>query len=184
MPRVNPQRMLANETNLAQRIAFEREKRQWSYEGAASRMTAAGYPIQASAIFKIEKGKPPRRLTVDELVGFAKVFETTIEDMLAPIVSVKDAEAMAILSSLATSLTTIEAMAWGAANKMVELLTMNGLSQGLLDTLKQMTDEPARIESDFYDYARLTDTELGKHFREFVLRIGEDAVRQVSNGQH
>src|SRR5206468_3991414 len=73
MPRVNPLRPVGNEANLARRIAAEREAHGWSYEGLAKRMTDAGFPIQSTAIFKIEKGKPPRRITVDEMVGFAKV---------------------------------------------------------------------------------------------------------------
>jgi transcriptional regulator with XRE-family HTH domain len=82
MPRVNPLRTLANERNLARRIAFERERRGWSYEGTAARMTAAGFPIQASAIFKIEKGQPPRRITVDEAVGFAAVFDIPLAELV------------------------------------------------------------------------------------------------------
>jgi hypothetical protein len=47
-------------------------------------MTDAGTALHATAIFKIEKGDPPRRITVDELVGFARVFETNVDDLLAP----------------------------------------------------------------------------------------------------
>ncbi len=82
MPRVNPLRPTGNETSLARRIAAERERRGWSFEGLAKRMGDAGFSIQASAIFKIEKGNPPRRITVDELVGFAKVFDLSVDEML------------------------------------------------------------------------------------------------------
>lgn len=85
MPRVNPLRATGNEENLARRIAVERESRGYSYEGLARRMTNAGYPIQPSAVFKIEKGKPPRRIAVDELVGFAEVFGLTPTDLLRPV---------------------------------------------------------------------------------------------------
>lgn len=44
-------------------------------------MTDAGCPIQGSAIYKIEKADPPRRITVDELVAFATVFETSAVDL-------------------------------------------------------------------------------------------------------
>lgn len=84
MPRPNPLRALQSEDNLARRVAYERERRGWSYEGTAKRLTDAGCPIQSSAIFKIEKGEPRRRITVDELVGFARVFELDVEDLLIP----------------------------------------------------------------------------------------------------
>ena len=85
MPRVNPNRSLQNERNLAERIGFEREKRGWSYESTAKRMTDLGFPMQASAVFKIEKGEPPRRITVDELVGFAQLFDIKVEEILEPV---------------------------------------------------------------------------------------------------
>jgi len=83
-------RSLANETNLARRIAFEREQRNWSYEGLAKRMAAAGYPIQSTAIFKIERGKPPRRVTVDELVGFSAAFDESVQELLVPVELIHD----------------------------------------------------------------------------------------------
>lgn len=85
MPRPNPPRSLRSETNLARRVAHERDRLGWTYEGLAKRMTDAGCSIQPSAIYKIEKADPPRRITVDELVAFAVVFETSVEDLLKPL---------------------------------------------------------------------------------------------------
>lgn len=84
MPRPNQPRSIASEEGLARRIAYERENRGMSYEGLASRMTKAGCPIQASAIYKIEKSDPPRRITVDELVAFSQVFAVPVEELLLP----------------------------------------------------------------------------------------------------
>ena len=47
-------------------------------------MEKAGCPIQVSAIYKIEKADPPRRITVAELVGFAQVFGLPVENLLLP----------------------------------------------------------------------------------------------------
>ncbi len=82
MPRHNPPRSLAGEDHVAERVAYEREARGWSYETLAKRMTEAGVPMNQSAIQKIEKGNPRRRITVDELLGFAKVFGTNVSDLL------------------------------------------------------------------------------------------------------
>jgi len=84
MPRPNPPRSIASEQSLARRVAHERETRGMSYEGLAARMTKAGCPIQASALYKIEKSTPPRRITVDELVALAQVFDLSVENLLLP----------------------------------------------------------------------------------------------------
>lgn len=82
MPRQNRPREVYAEAYLAERIAAEREARRMSYEGLAERMTRAGCPLSPSAIFKIEKGQPRRRIVVDELVAFAKVFDIPLAEMV------------------------------------------------------------------------------------------------------
>jgi transcriptional regulator with XRE-family HTH domain len=82
VPRPNPPRPLGCEANVARRVADERSYRGWTYEGLARRVTDAGCPIQASAIYKIEKGNPPRRISVDELVGFASAFGLPVTALL------------------------------------------------------------------------------------------------------
>jgi transcriptional regulator with XRE-family HTH domain len=84
MPRPNKPRDVLAETNLAKRIAAERDARGWTNDGLARRMTDAGCAMTGSAIFKIEKGSPPRRIVVDELVAFAKVFGVSVEELLLP----------------------------------------------------------------------------------------------------
>ncbi len=84
MPRPNALRDIYAEAHLARRIAVERERRGWTYEGLAKRMTDAGCSIHASAIYKIEKSDPPRRITVDELVGFSRAFGLPVDQMLVP----------------------------------------------------------------------------------------------------
>jgi hypothetical protein len=85
MPRPNPMRVLGSEKTLARRIRFESEGKGWTYEGLASRITAVGCPIQPSALYKVEKGDPPRRVTVDEMVALSKVFELLpLEELLLP----------------------------------------------------------------------------------------------------
>jgi len=82
--RPNKQREVFAEDHLAARIASEREARGWSLEGLAKRMTDAGCPIDQSAIFKIERTTPRRRIVVDEMVTFAKVFGVPVVDLLLP----------------------------------------------------------------------------------------------------
>lgn len=85
MARPNRQRAIGSERALARRIQWERENRGWSYDGLASRMTQVGCPIQPSALYKVEKADPPRRITVDELVALARVMELDINELLRPL---------------------------------------------------------------------------------------------------
>jgi len=84
MPRPNKPRDVLAEDNLARRIAAERDARGWTNDGLAKRMTDVGCAMTGSAIFKIEKGEPRRRIVVDELVAFARVFGLSIGDLLLP----------------------------------------------------------------------------------------------------
>jgi transcriptional regulator with XRE-family HTH domain len=80
--RPNKPREVYAENYLAARIISEREARGWSLEGLAKRMTNAGCAINQSAIYKIEQGQPRRRITVDELVAFSRVFGLPLDDLL------------------------------------------------------------------------------------------------------
>ncbi len=79
-------RTIGNEATLARRIRWERENRGWTPASLAHRMTQLGCPMNQSAIWKIENNDPPRRITVDELVAFARVFavDNVDEMLLAP----------------------------------------------------------------------------------------------------
>lgn len=85
MPRTNAGRDLTRERSVATRVAYERDRREWSLETMARRLTEAGCPIPASAIYKIEKGEPPRSITVIEFLTFAEVFGLSPEELLEPV---------------------------------------------------------------------------------------------------
>lgn len=124
MPRPNPTRSLQSETNLARRIAFEREERGWTYEGTAKRLTDAGCAIQSSAIYKIEKSDPPRRISVDELVGFAKVFDLSVEELLVPMELIHDQRAMEIIKEMQDAGATLAASTTQLRQAMVRYLDL------------------------------------------------------------
>lgn len=104
MPRRNPPREIYAEKNLALRIGLERARRGWSYDGLASRMTAVGCPLQPSALHKIERADPPRRITVDEMIAYSRVFGVPVEELLAD----PDLAAEQRLRSLLDALRTAE----------------------------------------------------------------------------
>ncbi|PYC77353.1 transcriptional regulator [Streptomyces tateyamensis] len=73
-----------SEENAAERVRLERERRGWSTGELAKRMTEAGYPINQSSVWRIESGEPRRRINLNEAIGFAKVFDLSLEDFLGP----------------------------------------------------------------------------------------------------
>lgn len=85
MPRLNPDRTIGREELVARRIADFRQRHDppMTYEDFAGRMAAVGCPIRPSAIFKIEKGEPRRKISVDELVAFAEVLDVPVEQLVA-----------------------------------------------------------------------------------------------------
>ncbi|MEY9943921.1 helix-turn-helix domain-containing protein [Kitasatospora sp. GAS1066B] len=75
---------LAGEENAAQRLKMERESRGWSTAEVARRMSEAGFPINQSSVWRIESGEPPRRINLDEAIGFAKIFGITLTELTGP----------------------------------------------------------------------------------------------------
>ncbi|WP_156165316.1 helix-turn-helix domain-containing protein [Demequina rhizosphaerae] len=84
MPKYTRDRPVEWERIVARRITVERERRNLTYEALAFRMTELGYPLATSALHKLEKGRPPRRISVDELMGFSQVLGIPVEDLLNP----------------------------------------------------------------------------------------------------
>ncbi|MBW5481143.1 helix-turn-helix domain-containing protein [Streptomyces bambusae] len=81
--RAGPDRPLP-EDYVADRVKLEREARGWSTVTLAEKMAEAGHPVNQSAIWRIESGKPRRRVNLDEALGFCKVFDLTLDDLTSP----------------------------------------------------------------------------------------------------
>jgi transcriptional regulator with XRE-family HTH domain len=97
---------LGNEKWLGQRIQTERKVRGWSQAKLSDKLAKAGHPLHQSAISKIEPpdedkrgGRPrgavsgKRSVTIDEAVGFSKVFKIPLGELLLPPDAVRDAAA-------------------------------------------------------------------------------------------
>jgi len=82
MPRPNRERTIEAESVLAERIATERAARGWTYADLANAMSEAGCSVQPSAIFKIEKGQPRRRVTVNELAAVSAVWAIPMDRLV------------------------------------------------------------------------------------------------------
>lgn len=126
MPRPNPPRPLGCEANVARRVADERGRRGWSYETLARHMTDAGCPIQSSAIYKIEKGDPPRRISVDELVAFALAFGIDVKELLLSPWEAAQREARELATKLADTLDRMGVEQSCQTREMVALLMEAG----------------------------------------------------------
>jgi transcriptional regulator with XRE-family HTH domain len=77
---------VGREDYLAQRIQAERQARGWSQERLAKEMGKAACPLPQSAISKIENPAAGgrRAITVDEAIGFARVFEIPLGELMLP----------------------------------------------------------------------------------------------------
>jgi len=97
---------LGSERWLGQRIQTERKVRGWSQAKLSDELAKAGHPLHQSAISKIEPpdedkrgGRPrgavsgKRSVTIDEAVGFSKVFDIPLGELLLPPDAVRDAAA-------------------------------------------------------------------------------------------
>lgn len=84
------------EVNLARRVQQWREEMGWTQPKLAERMTNAGYPMNKTSIWKIENPDKPagrRSISIGEAIGFARVFEKSVEELLLPDDAFAEAEA-------------------------------------------------------------------------------------------
>lgn len=84
------------EAGLARHVERLRRERGWSYETLATKMTEADCALSKAALYSIEQGDPPRRITVDELMGFSRVFGLSVTRLLLPpeLAAKKEAEVL------------------------------------------------------------------------------------------
>lgn len=94
------------EENVARRIVYEMQQRGWSQERLAKEMSEAGYPIHQSAISKIVSPREGKRRTigVEEAIGFARVFGTSLESLALPLIATKSAEVKVLVKEISDSL--------------------------------------------------------------------------------
>ncbi|TDD62425.1 helix-turn-helix domain-containing protein [Actinomadura rubrisoli] len=94
--------ILLSEDNIARRISWEMRRRGWSQERMAKEMTDAGHPFHQSSVSKIVSPKDGKRrsISVDDAIGFAKVFGVPFDEVLIPLEAVWDSELRAELDRL------------------------------------------------------------------------------------
>lgn len=90
MPRLNEGRDTSKEREVARRVQYERTRREWSLETVAKAMTNLGCVMPASAVHKIEKGDPPRSISVTEFLAFAQVFSLSPQELLFTVDEARD----------------------------------------------------------------------------------------------
>jgi transcriptional regulator with XRE-family HTH domain len=86
--------------SVARRVQYERQRRNWSYEVLARHVTSAGCRMYPSTPFKIERGDPPRRITLEEFVALAKVFELSLDELLTPVELAHEARAAEVVGEI------------------------------------------------------------------------------------
>ncbi|MGO8853693.1 MAG: helix-turn-helix domain-containing protein [Mycobacterium sp.] len=64
------------------KVRIERERRGWSQEELAKRLTENGIPVYSSTIAKIESLKKPRAVRLGEAAGIADLFGISLDGLL------------------------------------------------------------------------------------------------------
>jgi len=136
VPRPNQARSVLAEVDLAERIAFERDRRGLSYEALAALMTDAGCPIQGSAIYRIEKGTPPRKISVAELVTLAQIWGFTVEQLLEPVALLEQRRGLELAKELAETPHAVQRAIARQFGTLVEYLRIAATSEDLRDYIK------------------------------------------------
>jgi transcriptional regulator with XRE-family HTH domain len=168
MPRPNRPRELYAELHVASRVAIEREARGWSYEGLADRLGKVGCPIQPSAIYKIEKARPPRRITVTELVAFSKVFMLSVEELLVDPATRLSAAAIRLVERF-------QAIQREYAEAKLREVELHKESEAVLVQLQELAKDSAAVRA-IREQVRTTFSEQGTDYQRDLLGhiTGED----------
>lgn len=87
-----------SERELARRMAWEREKRGWTFRDLASRMQEAGCMVHHTALYKIEDRDKPRRINYEEVVAAAEAFDMSVAELLRPLSAVLNEEVASVLN--------------------------------------------------------------------------------------
>jgi transcriptional regulator with XRE-family HTH domain len=70
------------EAHFGMKVRAERDRRGWSQDELAKRLTEKGIPVYASTIAKIESEKKPRAVRLAEASAIADVFEVSLDRLL------------------------------------------------------------------------------------------------------
>lgn len=133
MPRMNPVRSIDAETAVAARLTYERKRREMGVDAVAREMTKLGCPITGSAISRIEKGDPPRRITFDEAVAISRLFEVPLEELDTPLPLLEKRRARELIEETLESHREIGAFASRAFEHFVDLYDLAAEDEELFD---------------------------------------------------
>lgn len=172
--------------NIGPRIQYLRESRRdaqgqpdpWTQEQLAEAMSdlPGGRPMSKQTIWKIENPDKPssnRAVTVDELIGFAKVLEVTIADLLLPGDHVAQLSAFRAVTEAAQHLQEVRE-AWSRyANAMRTARSRLNASE---DARKDMQNQLMRTRRDHYESFR------GAHAR-YAVGVGASLRRELTLGE-
>ncbi len=70
------------DSRFGRRVREQRERREWSQEELAKRLTDMGIQVYPSTIAKIESEKKPRAARLGEAVGIADLFDLSLDELL------------------------------------------------------------------------------------------------------
>jgi transcriptional regulator with XRE-family HTH domain len=157
---------VASEEVLIRRVVAERELRGWSPALLAQKMTEAGCPMAQSSIWKMEHGNPHRKITLDETLCFARVFGTSLDDLLLPPELRTDRKALRLVATArgtAIMVERLEATARGHVIDLLRHLREHPMSRSaVLEVIRDASGGPYALRLDEFpgEDGEWTDEEL------------------------
>lgn len=171
------------EMNVALRVEYEMRHRGWSQERLSKEMADAGCPIHQSSISKIINPRGKRRtISVDEVVAFAKVFDTTLDDMLLPLEVAQSQEIHQLVETVSTTLwekaeqVEIEMRAWTRLLDLLEDPDVARSYQAWLQEVKKMSKPEAK--EALYSWERRAGHVM-RYYTETLLHSQVETDRQL-----
>lgn len=148
MPRPNRPRTLGSERALAARIQLLCGQEGISYPELAKRMTEEeNCPIQPTALYKLH-GPRPRRITVNELVAIANVFDLSTDDLLRPIEVVRKEWADEVARDLVRATDGLYAAYAETLRAAIRLAEVAIDSPALFDFVRRRFDDAQGVAAD------------------------------------
>lgn len=183
MSKRTPGRTLGSERVVAARLKLERERRGWTYDALARRMEAEGVPIQISALHKIEKADPPRRVTLDEAIALANVFKIELKELVEPIAFTEQRWAEEVARDFIAATSGLDDAHAELVRAAVRLAEITRHSPDLAEFVAHQWKAASPARQWFAEFVGKVDDEqlhsltlLGNEFWEQVLAIVDDAA--------
>jgi transcriptional regulator with XRE-family HTH domain len=174
----------ATEFHFGTRVRTERERRGWSQQELAKRLTDKGIPLYASTIAKIESEKKPRAVRLGEAAGIADLFEVSLDSLVGRKPSADrdlDYALGALMDAVYTSRTELERSARSLRDRLEDIPaefagyeTLAGHGREVFVHLNSAREVLGKLEDQLIAHRKPNTKAMGAWARHVAQRIEKD----------